>query len=128
MLAGELPFDGDSVRDVLVQHVTKNPPHLKDVAQGTSDEVARAIGRCLAKDPADRWSDASQFSAAIRQEGVAATDLPVVLGRLDGFVAKGALTSGITLLAVPLLWYATDSRNVGDWVCGRSVSDNGQLV
>lgn len=79
MLAGELPFDGESLQDIIVQHVTKEAPALRDVAGETSEHVARAVGRCLAKDPEDRWRDAAEFRAVIREEGISEAHLPLSL-------------------------------------------------
>jgi predicted Ser/Thr protein kinase len=108
MLAGELPFDGPNLQDIIVQHVTKEAPNLKDVAGELSEEVARTVGRCLAKDPKKRWTDANEFRAAIRDEGISETRLPLSLRLGEGLVPKGVLTVAIGALALPY-FYLNDS-------------------
>lgn len=108
MLSGELPFDGNSLQDIIVQHVTKEAPQLTDVAADTTEHVSRAVGRCLAKDPQDRWRDAGEFRAAIREEGTTEANLPLALRLTEGMVAKTVLMFSIATLALPYL-YLKDS-------------------
>jgi hypothetical protein len=65
MLAGRLPFDGATPADILVQHITKEAPPLGAVAPDAPPELAAAITRCLAKDPAARFDGAQAFQKAI---------------------------------------------------------------
>jgi predicted Ser/Thr protein kinase len=104
MFAGQLPFDGNNLQDIIVQHVTKEAPHLRDVAHETSETVARTIARCLAKDPDDRWQDAGEFRAAIREEGTTEANLPLVLRMFEGLVPKAVLTLTVAAFALPYLY------------------------
>jgi len=65
MLAGRLPFEGESFRDVIVQHVTKEPAPLAALVPDAPPDLTSAVMRCLAKDPGKRWPDAQQLRAAL---------------------------------------------------------------
>lgn len=61
MLAGVLPFDGDTQASILIKHINEPPPPLPD----SSPAVQRVIDRALAKNPAERFQRASDLSAAL---------------------------------------------------------------
>jgi len=65
MLAGRRPFDAPTPADVLVQHMTKEPPPLQPLAAGAPDTLVKAVARCLKKDPAARWPDARALRQAL---------------------------------------------------------------
>jgi serine/threonine-protein kinase len=85
LLTGQLPFAGKSTMDMLLAHATEEPPTF--AAIGASEWVPLAIEHvvqsCLAKDPADRPSNArdlaERYGAAL--EGLRPTpmDLPPAL-------------------------------------------------
>ncbi len=83
MLAGQLPFEGETVREVLLQHVTREPVALKTLAPAAPDDLVRAITACLAKQPEDRVSTADVLRSAL---GTTADeedeDLPEALAEL----------------------------------------------
>ncbi|HEX9919014.1 MAG TPA: serine/threonine-protein kinase, partial [Pyrinomonadaceae bacterium] len=57
MLSGRLPFDGHSWEALEEQHHSQPPPELPNV----NAEVSAVVGRCLAKDPADRFQSFSEL-------------------------------------------------------------------
>ena len=61
MLSGTLPFQGDNLRDVLVQHVTKDPVPLKDLVPSIPPDLEETITDCLAKEPDSRIADGLSF-------------------------------------------------------------------
>ena len=65
LLSGRLPFEGSGVRELLVQHISDQPPPLESVAPGVSEDLAFAVMRCLAKNPKDRWPDAAALRDAL---------------------------------------------------------------
>jgi hypothetical protein len=74
--AGRPPFEGASAAALVLAHVHAAPPSLAAHAR-VPERFARAVDRCLAKDPADRWPTADAFAAEIdaaraRGPGVAA--------------------------------------------------------
>lgn len=54
LLAGRLPFTGDTTAAILVKQVTEPPPSLSAAAPGASVRLVRAVERALAKDPVTR--------------------------------------------------------------------------
>jgi hypothetical protein len=65
MLSGRLPFEGTTPAEVLVKHLTQEPPPLKAVVPGAPEPLVSAVTRCLAKDPAKRWTDAGSLRRAL---------------------------------------------------------------
>ncbi|MGQ0640923.1 MAG: serine/threonine-protein kinase [Gemmatimonadaceae bacterium] len=59
-LAGRFPFESPTPSAVLVAHVTKQPPALRDVAPRVPAAVAAIVDRLLNKDPADRFEYAEE--------------------------------------------------------------------
>lgn len=91
MLTGQLPFEGESFREIIVQHMTKEPTPIKSVAPGVPDDVALTLDRCLAKDAEDRWPDAATFKTQLALDPLADDELPFHLARLEGAPVHGAL-------------------------------------
>jgi serine/threonine-protein kinase len=54
VLTGRVPFDGESQMDVLLKHLTNEPPNASELAPGLTPAVDASIKRALAKEPADR--------------------------------------------------------------------------
>ena len=65
MLAGEPPFTGPTAQAVIAKRFGGPPPRLHVIRDGVPEVVERAIDHALAKAPADRFSTALQFSAAL---------------------------------------------------------------
>ncbi|HEX5963669.1 MAG TPA: protein kinase, partial [Gemmatimonadales bacterium] len=65
MLAGEPPFTGPTAQAVLARRFGGPPPRLHVIRDGVPEGMERAIDHALAKAPADRFSTALQFSAAL---------------------------------------------------------------
>jgi tRNA A-37 threonylcarbamoyl transferase component Bud32/tetratricopeptide (TPR) repeat protein len=63
MLAGELPFRGETRTDVLAAILRDEPSPL--VARGVGDALAGVVARCLAKSPSERYADAGEVLAAL---------------------------------------------------------------
>jgi serine/threonine-protein kinase len=86
MLAGRVPFRGETDVAVAMQHVSCAPPNPRSLAPGVSEALAAVAMRALSKDPADRYQTADEFAAALRlarRPQRAAAD--------DGMSAAGAL-------------------------------------
>ena len=61
MLAGRMPFHGDSAVGTLAAVLKDTPAPIP----GIRPAVARLVDRCLCKDPADRFQSAAELKAAI---------------------------------------------------------------
>ncbi len=64
LLAGRLPFSGESTMDVLLAHATQEPPKFSDVGAENfvSPAIEAVVLSCLAKLPSDRPSSARDLA------------------------------------------------------------------
>jgi len=68
MLAGELPFGGDSTRAVLYQQLVATPPPIQTKVPNLPGGLANAITRAMLKEPAERFGDMLEFAAMVDSE------------------------------------------------------------
>ena len=66
MVAGEPPFDADSVMGLLHQHVHQPLPDLTDRNPAAPPELEAVVEQALQKDPAQRFATAQAMAAALR--------------------------------------------------------------
>ena len=59
LVTGRVPFDGDSHHEIVVKHLTAEPD-----LEGVDPFYRQIIERCLRKDPATRYRDASELLTA----------------------------------------------------------------
>src|SRR5216110_1360472 len=64
-LAGQPPFTGPTAQAIMARHSLDAVPRLKIVRDTIPDALEAVINRALAKVPADRYSTAEQFAAAM---------------------------------------------------------------
>jgi serine/threonine protein kinase len=62
LLAGDVPFPGESFVAVAMKHVHEPPPNLLDVRRDVPPRVAAAVDRALAKDPEERFETMDAFA------------------------------------------------------------------
>jgi serine/threonine-protein kinase len=113
MLAGEVPFDGESFLTVAMQHVNEPPPSVLEQRPDTPLRLAHLIERCLAKDPAERPSmDAcvaelhatlAELDARPDGEATMITRAPRELRRPERPRKRRSLRSPVLLLLAALL-------------------------
>jgi tetratricopeptide (TPR) repeat protein len=65
LLSGARPFDGPSIRAVLVAIARDEAPPLRARVPGVDEGMAAVVARCLAKAPAARFADAGEIVAAL---------------------------------------------------------------
>lgn len=65
MLAGDVPFRGDSAVTVALAHIQQEPPTLEALQSIASAGLARIVHRLLQKDPALRYASAVELDAAL---------------------------------------------------------------
>ncbi len=66
MLAGQVPFEGDSAVDILTKHILQPPPPLDVIRPGLPRHVYQAIERALAKKPTERFPSVGAFVRALQ--------------------------------------------------------------
>jgi serine/threonine protein kinase len=67
LLSGRKPFDAESMHGVLFKIMQEDPVPLREAAPGTPDAVVHVVEKALAKNAADRFANASELLAALRQ-------------------------------------------------------------
>ena len=65
MLAGQVPFGGDSAVAIALRHVSDPPPPLRELRPDVHPALEAAVARALQKDPAGRYGSAEEFAAAL---------------------------------------------------------------
>ncbi len=65
LLAGKVPFPGESFVVVAMKHVNEPPPSILDTRRDVPVRVADAIDRALEKDPARRFPTMAAFAAEL---------------------------------------------------------------
>jgi eukaryotic-like serine/threonine-protein kinase len=91
MLTGRAPFDGDSAVAVALKHVNQQPPSPREFVPELPAELEAVVLKALAKDPAQRYSDADSFIK----------DLEVVEARLREGPGDVESTAVFVPVAVP---------------------------
>jgi serine/threonine-protein kinase len=66
MLAGRLPFDGDSAVAIALKHLSEPPPPLATLRPDIHPALEAAVMHALIKDPAHRYQTAEEFIAALQ--------------------------------------------------------------
>ena len=76
MLTGRGPFDVASAREVMTQHIVKEPAPLKAAAPTVPDDLADVVSRLLAKERERRLPDGRALENAVRATADADAWLP----------------------------------------------------
>ena len=74
MLAGVLPFRGDSMAELMYKIANEDAPDLRIVRPESPEALARVVARALSKRPEVRYQDGGQFAADLREALVSATE------------------------------------------------------
>jgi serine/threonine-protein kinase len=112
MLVGEAPFTGPSVQAIVARVMTEQPRGIALQRKAVPPGVEIAVMRALEKLPADRYSSAAEFVAALGAQVIAAPVVPRAAERRRAY-ALVAVTAAFLCLA-------------GGWLLGRrAVSSTG---
>lgn len=78
MLAGRLPFEGDSLATLMYKITQTEPDSITEVCQDIPPQLEEVLRKSLAKKPADRYQDGVAFANAIDQavQSIASGTLP----------------------------------------------------
>ena len=66
MLAGEPPFTGVTAHAIIARHLVDQPPAISIVRPSVTSAFEEALGRALAKVPADRYQSGTDLVAALQ--------------------------------------------------------------
>ncbi len=113
MLAGEPPFTGPTSQAIMARHAMDPVPRLRTVRATVSPALEAAVGKALAKVPADRFASAAEFKAALdRAMGEPGLAPRVARRRLAAGLLAVAL--GIAILALAGLPLPRFGRSGGE--------------
>ena len=117
--AGRLPFEAGSAAALVLAHVQTPAPPLAEAAR-VPVRFARAVDRCLAKDPAARWPSAEALAVELDAARARAPQAPAPVRAflrdweaVGGEIGTAATASGVALLeavALPLYDLVVDGR------------------
>jgi serine/threonine-protein kinase len=101
MLAGEPPHTGPTVQAVIARVITEEPTGLQLLRRTVSQGLAAAVGKALAKAPADRFASAAEFAAALAVPEAG----PSAGWRRRRVAAAASIASAAALAALAGLWH-----------------------
>jgi TPR repeat protein len=109
MLAGKLPFEGESTRAMLYQQLVAEPPPIATIVPGLPSGLATAIQRAMAKEPAERFANMLEFAAMLDSDGLGtaampAAPKPMAKPRRGGLVA---IAAGAAIVVIVGAWWLT---------------------
>jgi serine/threonine-protein kinase len=99
MLAGRLPFEGDSAVSVALKHLSEQPPPISSLRTGMHPALEAVVMAALAKDPSMRWQTAEDF-----EEALAAARTQIEMGDGEG-------TSAFAPIPVPVVPPSADDAD-----------------
>jgi eukaryotic-like serine/threonine-protein kinase len=123
MLAGEPPFLGSSLREIVARRFQRPPTALHERRPEVPTAVAAAVQKALAVDPAARFERVEDFAAALRRP----ENRLWIAGRGVAMVAGGLALAAITLLAgrpVPRETPRLDPRRVAVAALSNETGDS----
>jgi Tol biopolymer transport system component len=126
MLAGEPPFTGPTAQAIVAKVITAAAPPVRSKRETVPEPVDEAIHTALQKTPADRFSSAAEFAAALEAPGATASRKPPITeapartarSRLLPFILAAAL---IAIAAFLLGGKLLGGRAAPPLVLGRSM-------
>jgi serine/threonine-protein kinase len=65
MLAGRVPFEGESAVSIALKHLSETPPRLAYMRPDINPSLEAVVMKALAKSPAERYASADEFIAAL---------------------------------------------------------------
>ncbi len=105
MLAGEVPFKGETPTDVMLKHAEEVPPAFKTFRTDVPAPLEAAIQKALAKDPDERYQTAEEFVAELDKISAESSSASGNNIWKTAFV----VVAGIAVLAAALI-YATSVK------------------
>jgi len=98
LLAGRLPFDGESAVSVALKHLSEQPPPISRFRPDVHPALEAVVMAALAKDPAQRWQSAEDFA-----QGLEAARIQIEAGPATGqdTAAFAAIPAPIPVAAAP---------------------------
>ncbi|MCC7001049.1 MAG: serine/threonine protein kinase [Gemmatimonadaceae bacterium] len=118
-VSGRLPFESSNLPALMLKQATEDAPSVIQAAPGLPPALATAIDRCLARDPAARFSDGEAMAAALAPAPDTRPALPLTLrawlGARNPMLVPYMAWSGMfgTVATINLAVWATGRRPDG---------------
>ncbi len=84
MLAGHVPFAGESPTAIMMKHLQDEPPSILDERSDLPEEVAQVVKRALAKKPEDRFQTVGDLTQSLTRAAEKDVTSEVVAGEDKG--------------------------------------------
>jgi len=136
MLAGDVPFTGESTLKVMYQRLQERPKNLSAVKPGLPSHLVRVTMRCLEKNPADRYQSAYEILADLQgaRSSMSSRSVQIQIPQFTErrwvwFVAGGVLLLAITF-AIPAVRHRIipGGRTGAPTMSGIPPLANGEIV
>ena len=118
MLSGRMAFSGPTLKSVLTQQLTTDPPLVPLTQPDVTPELVAVVRRSLAKQPGDRYATAGELAETLR--GLLAslprlsTPVPVVPAETSGAPGRWLVPLALLVVAVALVLALLRGRSSGD--------------
>jgi hypothetical protein len=67
LLTGQLPFEAESLVEIIQHHYMTPPPDLREVRKDVPDELYNVVYRALEKNPNDRYGTTTEMAEALEE-------------------------------------------------------------
>ena len=114
MLTGDAPFTGNSVQAIVAKVLTERPTAIRTLRDTVPPPVEHAVLKALAKLPADRFAQASQFAMALVVSGNERENSPTLFVQREHRKLSRAVVALVASLALAIV--------LGAWGWMRSLS------
>ena len=118
MLSGRMAFSGPTLKSVLTQQLTTDPPLVPLTQPDVTPELVAVVRRSLAKQPGDRYATAGELAETLR--GLLAslprlsTPVPVVPAETSGGPGRWLVPLALLVVAGALVLALLRGRSSGD--------------
>ncbi|MBE0595612.1 MAG: protein kinase [Gemmatimonadales bacterium] len=96
MLTGELPYRASTLQGLIVKLITEEAPPVTRRRPDCPADLAAIVGRCLAKEPEDRFASAAELNVLLRPQSPTEAAAP----RLTG--VRAAIRGAAAVPATPV--------------------------
>ena len=134
-LAGEPPFTGSTGQAIVARVITDTPRPLSAQRRSVPAHIEAAVDCALEKLPADRFSSAAEFAAALEGKGAPSTlgrtmtRLPMRSNRGLGLVAVAMIATAMLAIGAAAAWWLKPNSMPAMSVARATISlARGQLL
>src|SRR5215467_12257550 len=110
MVTGKKAFDGKSQLSVASAILEKEPTPINSIKPMTPPALDYAIGRCLAKDPEERWQTARDLGFALELAAELKPSVPAQTGSRWPWI----VTTTAIIVAAAAFWWSWSQPQIGE--------------